>query len=355
MRRHEIEGISRREADGISEDKICRGRATKKSSLLRFFCSAKFLRFVLTLTIFLATMAVASWLVLNPILRSLMQTAAEDTLAGSVTVKEAGIDFFGYGVWGKDIVVASPPGFREPHVVRIGRVEIKTSPISWLAGSVDIDSIEAWDVDLRIEIREEGTNTSFLGKEGQPAEQDRALLLGKCVFHNSSIIIADKKNSTRIAFTDATVEFDDASLFKGTGHATNLRAECLIKSENCNANLKLNGTFGPIGDSVNFDLKVDVKRFDLRDFEPYVGSNLSKIFGSPLVNIKGPLVCKKNMLDGTKLFVRSSTGEFYPIHLAGPMDNPRLTKGAAIANAINFPFQKIFRFLFRKSSASHAR
>ncbi len=314
-------------------------------SLLRFFCSAKFLKFVLTLIIFFATMAVASWLVLNPILRSLMQTAAEDTLAGSVTVKEAGIDFFGYGVWGKDIVVASPPGFREPHVVRIGRVEIKTSPISWLAGSVDIDSIEAWDIDLRIEIQEEGTNTSFLGKGGQSEGQDRALLLGKCVFHDSSIIIVDKKNSTRIAFTDATVEFEDASLFKGTGHATNLRVECLIKSENCNANLKLNGTFGPIGESLNFDLKIDARRFDLRDFRPYLKSDLSRTFGSPLINIKGRLVCRKNMLDGTKLLVRSSTGELYPIHLAGPMDNPRLTAGATIANAINFPLQKFFRFI----------
>ena len=92
-------------------------------------------------------------------------------------------------------------------------------------------------------------------------------------------------------------------------------------------------------------LLIDAKRLDLRDFRPYLRSDLSRTFGSPRVNITGRLVCRQNMLDGTKLLVRSSTGELYPIHLAGPMDNPRLTAGATIANAINFPLQKFFRFV----------
>ena len=171
------------------------------------------------------------------------------------------------------------------------------------------------------------------------------MLLGKCVFYDSSIVIADRENKVRIALTDATVELDDASLFKGTGHATNLRVKCRVKSTHCNARLKLNGTLGPIGNSVNFDLQIDAKRLDLRDFRPYLRSDLSRTFGSPRVNITGRLVCRQNMLDGTKLLVRSSTGELYPIHLAGPMDNPRLTAGATIANAINFPLQKFFRFV----------
>lgn len=316
-------------------------------SLARILFSARLWKLVLALAAFVFTLTVAAWLVLGPFLRWRMQTAASDTLGVPVTVEEAGIDILRCVAWGKGIVVASPPGFTEPYVVRIGRVEIEISPISWLAGSVDMEGIEAWDTDLRIEILEKGTNTSFLsGKApaGDAQKPARPLFLGNCVFHNASVTVADR-DKPRIAFIKAEIEFENPAFFKGISHPTRVRATSLLQGQRSSTPLRVSGTVGPTGDFVNFDLSVDVKRLDLRDFRMYFDSDPSSVFGSHHVHVSGRIVCRQNMLAGTSLVARSSTGEMYPITLAGTIDSPRLSAGAKIVNTINLPLQKIFRFI----------
>jgi hypothetical protein len=253
----------------------------------------------------------------------------------------------------EDVTLTAPAGYREPITGRVGRVEMKMSPVAILFGTCKIHRMELWDLDLRIEIQDQGVNLETLFRNWVEARADvkgsrsmpPPVEIDTVIFHNAKVSVVDTDRA-RLVFDKAEIEAENLTLFKGLPFAVKVKSESTFEGGKGRGTLRISGTVGPMRTAVNLDLALEGQNIDVRDMEVYLG-DISAAIGGHIADVDGKFVCKRDQLDGTNLVVKSSSGEVYAVELVGPISDPKPSGESTLVNILLQPIQKMMKFIRR--------
>jgi len=286
----------------------------------------------------------------EPILKHRVLSMIGTRLKASLEIGRSRVSILRGTIQAEDITLTAPPDYKEPITGRIGRANIKMSPLAILFGTCKIHHVELWDLDLRIEIQDQGVNLDTLFQNWVEAREDvkgasmpPPVEIKNTVFHNAKVSIVDADRA-RLVFDKAEIEAENLTLFKGLPFAVKVKSESTFEGEKGRGTLRVKGTVGPIRKTINLDLALEGKKIDVRDLEVYLG-NISTAIGGHIASLDGKFVCNRDQLDGTNLVIKSSGGEVYAVELVGPISDPKMSGPSTVVNILLQPIQKAMRFL----------
>ncbi|MFC1671770.1 hypothetical protein ACFL01_01410 [Planctomycetota bacterium] len=315
------------------------------------FSSKRLTRIASVVLLGLIVLGVVVRFTAEPLIKRKMLATLSRRLQAPVTTGSTRVSLLRGRVEALDVKVASPAGFKETHLGAVRRAEVDILPLSILFGSLKIQQVEMWDLDLRIEIRDPGVNLEALFYNWIDAKPNTTVKqkppppveIEKIIIHNAKVSVVDG-DAVRLVFDKAEIIAKDLTLFRGLSYPVTVQSTSTFEGGRGKGTLNITGTVGPMRNSVCLDLAIKGEQIDVRDLKPYLG-DISAIIGGHIASVDGKFVCKKDMVDGTNLVIKSSGGEVYAVGLVGEIGAPKMSGSSTLVNMLLQPLQKALRML----------
>jgi len=122
----------------------------------------KLMKFALGILIVLVLLLAVVWLSLDFIAKGAIEAGGTYALGVKTTVSSVSLGLLSGQAKVNDLAIANPEGFKTPHLMKAGRIEVAVNTGSILGDTVQVDKFEIDGLDLNLEQKVGSTNVSAL-------------------------------------------------------------------------------------------------------------------------------------------------------------------------------------------------
>jgi hypothetical protein len=122
----------------------------------------KLLKILLGVVIVVALALVIGWLSINAIAKAAVERGGTYALGEDTRLDKASVSLLGGEVDLRGLTVANPEGYKTPHFVKVGRIDVAVRPGSLMGDTIEVNRFEIDDLDVYLEQKVGTSNASVI-------------------------------------------------------------------------------------------------------------------------------------------------------------------------------------------------